>query len=109
MTWLDEVKARLAAATPGCWLTGYPNAGDITPMPGHVWSENKDLISKDICDDRDAEFIAHSPTDIARLLAVVDKLREQRDAMTEVLCNVTGRTVVKNGDAELLAILKGGE
>lgn len=63
---LEPIQARLDAATPGPWQIEYLDEGIAeiaTPDGGHVA----------IADGRqaDAEFIAASPTDTARLLAAV--------------------------------------
>jgi hypothetical protein len=72
--YLSEVKERHYKATWGTWLNGYPNAGEITPMPDHVWSSEKDLIGKDLLPE-DAEFIAHSRQDIPRFVAMLEVVR----------------------------------
>jgi hypothetical protein len=61
---LEDIKDRLAAATPGPWeLIGggewiSPIGIPVAPDDGGVGPQ-------------DAEFIAHAPTDIARLLATL--------------------------------------
>lgn len=50
------------------WLTGYPNAGKITPMAGHVWSDSKELIAGPDLNQDVANFIAACPAMIRKLL-----------------------------------------
>jgi len=69
--YLASVKERAAAATPGPWLNGYPNAGFLEPMSDHVWSAHKDLVAKDLIEG-DARFIAHARTDVDRLREMVE-------------------------------------
>lgn len=64
---LEVIERRLAKATLGVWLNGYPNAGQVHPMPDHVWSEDKELIAKDL-DPSVAELIANAPTDLRALI-----------------------------------------
>lgn len=93
--WLDEVEARLAAATPGPWTqwVEHPEvfAGEITENAPHVISgkseryvriatcepdedEWGDCDNDEITATRDAmadaAFIAHAPADLRRLLAI---------------------------------------
>ena len=68
---LEPIQERLNAATPGPWQIEYLDEGIAeiaTPDGGHVA----------IADGRqaDAEFIAASPTDTARLLAAVKAVDE---------------------------------
>lgn len=80
MTRLDEIAARLEAATPGPWeaygttvaaMTGPGDCGGCSglPSPEHepscLWSEIAGA------DEPDAELIAHAPADLSSLLAVV--------------------------------------
>ncbi len=63
---LSEIEGRLAHVKDTRWLNAYPNAGQVTPMPDHVWSEHKDLIARGL-NHADAKLIAASPTDLAAL------------------------------------------
>lgn len=80
MTRLDEIAARLEAATPGPWeaygttvaaMTGPGECGGCSglPSPAHepacLWSEVAGA------GELDADLIAHAPADLAALLAVV--------------------------------------
>jgi hypothetical protein len=80
---LDEIRGRLAAASPGPWRWDeeFGAAGDqdlaLTNEAGTeiVGAYNDHCCSFRIppsVQDNDAEFIAHAPADVARLLAAVD-------------------------------------
>lgn len=70
-TALTAIRDRLARATPGKWINAYPNAGKLTPMKDHVWTEHKDLIARGLL-PKDATLIAHAPQDLTRLLAALE-------------------------------------
>lgn len=85
---LDQIRARLNAASPGPWEVN----GDHFYVCS-VGNSNIDGKDYDVCMNgyaardgansdakTDADFIAHAPTDIARLLKAIERLREQRDA-----------------------------
>lgn len=74
MSALDQIRARLEAATPGPWhvdgepyevksLVQYAREGEVI-----VGTYISDVVER----DEDATFIANAPTDIARLLAALD-------------------------------------
>lgn len=66
MARLDEIRERLAAATPGAWrYKGF----------GGVMSSRFGLIADNIERADDGEFIANARDDIAYLLAEVERLR----------------------------------
>lgn len=84
--WLSDIRERVGKATPGPWRkpnnkipyvygNGGPDSYLIHQMPigkeakGHI-QETKDTWNID------AEFIAHSRTDIPTLLSVIDRYRE---------------------------------
>lgn len=95
MTRLDEIEARLAAATPGPWeaygttvaaMTGPGDCGGCSglPSPEHepscLWSQIAGA------DEPDAELIAHAPADLSSLLAVVREVaRLHQPCHTECL------------------------
>src|SRR5690606_4182194 len=65
---LDEIEERLANATPGPW-----EMGAVEPMPDG-WPGAYAAVEPNIAgglDPLDAELIAHAPTDLAALVAVV--------------------------------------
>lgn len=78
MTDLDlaPIKARLAAATPGPWTwvchsTAGVSEWTVFDAADHALATNRHGWRPD------AEFIAHAPTDIAALLAEVERLRAE--------------------------------
>ena len=60
---IDEIKARRDAAPPGPWALGMLEIRDADGDP---------VVERV---STSAEFIAHAPTDIAQLVAEVEKLR----------------------------------
>jgi hypothetical protein len=84
---LEAIKARLAAATPGPWIYdewyGTEDGGWAAIGPHHEAGEGE-------CDEpdgepherakRDGALIAHAPTDLAALVAEVERLREDYEA-----------------------------
>lgn len=85
---LEAIKARLAAASEGPWnsnairmATGepYPAVYGPSPLQGfpdeiRIADCDTHCLSEDIC-LANAKFIAHSPADIAALIAEVERLR----------------------------------
>ena len=108
---LQEIRDRADKATEGPWST-YFATGESPGIVQHKVRDDGyfDLVSfvlpifpKKEIDWLNAEFIAHARTDIPKLLAVIEKLIEQREVYAER---------AKSGDyesdnAELLAILEG--
>lgn len=74
---LDLIKARMAAITPSPWETRHPfNDTRVVSMEGAIiatFHANK---------NNNADFVAQAPTDIARLIAEVERLREQKQMLT---------------------------
>ncbi len=99
---LEPIKERLAEATPGPWESqGFDNyPGDEgTPIIGtsgiglvayalrhNVHSSNNrvDWYDEEQC-DKDAEFIAHAPEDIANLIKEVERLEHWKSEALEVI------------------------
>lgn len=81
---LAEIKARLAAATPGPWqahLSNTPPHYLATPVVSHKCGPAGDRLGRFVLwdgdpeqADKDALIIANAPTDIADLLAYVEQL-----------------------------------
>ncbi len=93
---LEEIEARLAAATPGPW------DADGTEVSQH-WSRPEPWLTiatnevdcmaycyggrgRGVERVEDAEFIAHAPEDIRALLAEVKRLQAQIDAVKALHC-----------------------
>lgn len=83
-TYLAQIKARLAAATPGPWQPRYESEC-IDNYNGYcAWALGpvvKEAPNKDPVDQAclDAHFIAHARTDVVKLLAAVEVLLEAND------------------------------
>lgn len=87
---LDEIRARVAAATAGPWVAIYYGP-EVAREPG--WSvdcNQPDVLSVANVfrgygnrgeDAANAAFIANAPDDIRFLLAEVERLRAERDAL----------------------------
>jgi hypothetical protein len=86
VNWLQEIKERLEKATPGPWFVsedGFSRKGEKTPT---VYAADNELRYIAKCNDglninptpnlSNAEFIAHAPEDIRRLLEEVERLKE---------------------------------
>lgn len=98
--WLDEIKERAEAATPGMWCTDYDGAtytiiADVRLHPQHGWSQGPQICT--IANEpgkswANANFIARARNDIPRLLdwiaqlqAEVDSLRAEKDRLRQAL------------------------
>ena len=75
---LQEIRARLDAATPG--LDGRLRRVQPTPQP---WGPP---LTYEV-DKPNADLIAHAPTDIAWLLAEVQRLRNTKVSASNPLCD----------------------
>ena len=89
---LEPIKARLAAATPGPWdFHVLPQSVGITVATIHSeqgpretrWTVDLPPEIGGMGTRADAEMIAHAPEDIAALVAEVERLREQVEAVRE--------------------------
>lgn len=103
---LSEIEKRASEATEGPWklVSEYPRKS------GEVWYEIDKLRQDDsYIHGDDAEFIAHSRTDVPALLAVIRKLIEQRRQWCIIgstsISNVVQAT--QSMDEELAQILAG--
>lgn len=86
---LDPIKERLAEATPGPWdFHVLPQSVGITVATIHsehgpretCWTVDFPPEIGGMGTEKDAEFIANAPEDIAALVAEVERLRGQIDA-----------------------------
>ncbi len=89
-TWLAEVKERLAKATPGPWINGRSDgsrkassdAGATISKKINCHSDedivaggmNFDEMAAGVLEAVDAEFIAHSPTDLTKAVRIIEEL-----------------------------------
>lgn len=81
MTKLEQIAARLAAATPGPWSWGHiaNDQGGLDPAlvaGGGVFFEANGLRNPNVL--ADAELIANAPTDLAFLLRLVQMVAEEQ-------------------------------
>lgn len=77
---LDAIKARLSVITPGAWYQGtYPDGDPIDGPTGeyrlgsNILCEGEEIARAD--STHDAALVAHAPTDIAALVAEVERLQ----------------------------------
>lgn len=82
---LNAIKARLAAATPGPWRRGdnRDGRGSATIYARRV------VVVRYVDNARDAILIANAPTDIAALIAEVERLRAVLDGPPICACGGT--------------------
>jgi phage host-nuclease inhibitor protein Gam len=75
---LKEIQARLEAATPGPWA--------LVDRLGVIYECQSEISVIEVdanVNEGDAEFIAHAPEDIRRLLDEIDQLRNIVDKYSE--------------------------
>lgn len=81
---LTDIRARLKAATPGPWRVGEKSRNVIQGIKilflPTCWTRKK----------ADVEFLANAPTDIAALLAEVERLTADKERLKEAL-DIFGR------------------
>ena len=94
----DAIKARLADATPGPWKKVSQEASyevgvfeifGVDPIASisEFSSTGSDYITAlESMEENDAEFIAHAPTDIADLLAEVERLECELGKFKPCIC-----------------------
>ena len=102
---LEPIKERLAAATPGPWEMSYDADDKWTSITGQPYDDGGQwLVCPEVatCEgepDADSTFIAHAPEDIAALVAEVERLREQVEAVKKIVRS-PGITTVKGSPAD---------
>lgn len=82
-TILGEIRARLAAASPGPWYVRKDRDGSIrVRRTGCVsYSRIASLLRSGQRPAEDGELIGHAPTDLAYLLDEIDRVRAERDVL----------------------------
>ena len=78
---LEPIKERLAEATPGPWFAD--DDGGVSTEPHACTMTSTPIVDTEGCgmgNPKDATFIANAPSDIAALVAEVERLRGQIDA-----------------------------
>lgn len=78
---LDAIRARVEAATPGPWFAWSRGVGWLIGLDPDANQCIPGGFRTDIAREADAEFIAHARTDVPALLAEVEQLRAQWDAV----------------------------
>lgn len=106
----DEIRAALAAATPGPWDATYDPADRWTSITGQQYGE---YVCPEVatCEGdvgTDAHLIANAPTYIADLLAEVDRLRaltspRKAEAMASLVKASTRLVQIERDDARARA------
>lgn len=85
---LAPIRERLAAATPGPWAAHdgveYSEEGPYQASPPYVSASGENVV-EGCWSDADAALIAHAPTDLATLLALVDTLAGERDRLAAIV------------------------
>ena len=80
MNRLDALKARLAAATPGPWKSGgdevYSGFASTYAVIGSIYESTGRQ-------DENANFIAHSPADLAHAVEVIEAATLPRNALID--------------------------
>lgn len=74
---LEPIRARLEAAAPGPWEVAKVWGGDWFFDGPYIWDNGPDNTGEPATDKANAVFIANAPTDIAALLAEVERLRKE--------------------------------
>ena len=79
---LQEIRARLDAATPGPWENEFGVVADANGNRHYIPNEYGDWDNP-----ADPDFIAHAPADIAWLLDEVERLRNTKVSVAQPLCD----------------------
>lgn len=111
---LEAIKKRLEAATKGPW-SGFERGS--WGGEGFGVSTDPDKVDEWFTAPADTEtaannsvFIAHSRTDIERLVSALEKAIEQRDKMFEDISTITRKPIeemIAEDNQELESILRG--
>ena len=105
---LEPIKERLDGATPGPWdFCVLPQPVGITVATIHsehgpretCWTVDLPPEIGGMGTEKDAEFIAHAPDDLAALVAEVERLRGQVNAVKKTVRS-PGITTVKGSPAD---------
>ena len=105
---LEPIKERLDEATPGPWdFYVLPQSAGITVATIHsehgpretCWTVDLPPEIGGMGTEKDAEFIANAPEDIAALISEVERLREQVEAVKKIVRS-PGITTVKGSPAD---------
>lgn len=95
MTLLDNIRARIAAATPGPWqYDGFvqDSTVNLSVYPCEKYDPNVEMqpivdktpaLASDIHSEGDAEMIANAPSDLAALVSIIDAVLEKHTSKQE--------------------------
>jgi hypothetical protein len=92
--WLQEIRDRAEAATPGPWRVVAHGEQDCLARREitagkHIMIARVDCVPGVAADfDRDYAFIAHSRTDVPRLIALVGEMAEKLEGAVTVLDDI---------------------
>lgn len=85
---LQAIKERVANATPGEWIID--NSSDDRPYITDIWFDGEENGHVEIhrygaaAESYDAEFIAHARQDVPKLIAEVERLRDEYEATEDL-------------------------
>ena len=99
-SFLAEIESRLNAATPGQWLAHERNESSVFrefEIRVHAGTLFRSTSYGRMAED--AQLIAHAPTDLARLLAIV---REYEAALKKAAGNVTWVAPAADGENQII-------
>jgi hypothetical protein len=74
---LEAIRKRAEAATEGPWFV----EGETVYSSGVLLAGAYPAMICDECDETEAEFIAHARQDVPRLLAEIERLRNELDSI----------------------------
>lgn len=86
---LGAIKARLAAATPGPWRSPWESDDEYATFTGPDGAQVVDVTyydgSRIVVSEANAALIANAPTDLAALVAEVERLRRKAAHVPELV------------------------
>lgn len=97
MSRIDEIRARVEAATKGPWFLSYPGTSVRAPNGNYL----AEYTTGEDGGTEDAEFIAHAREDVPQLLSLLDRAVELLDE-----CRIESHGAVHAGIAAFLDEVK---
>ncbi|MEV4991228.1 hypothetical protein [Pseudarthrobacter sp. LMD1-1-1.1] len=78
---LEAIRERLNESTPGPWVFDGDVVQDLSlaVSTGPNKSERVGIVPGEYVRENDAELIAHAPTDLAHMLAIIDRVERLAD------------------------------
>ena len=86
--WLQEIRDRADKATPGPWAAEDANSHKHCAFYIPEIMSAPSMPQYDGLTTEDAEFIAHSRTDVPRLIALVGEMAEQLECLIPRGCDI---------------------